>query len=128
MGRLADLLQKRSPVVHAMEPDRTVADAVAVMAEHQIGAIPVLRDGELIGIFSERDLLRRVVAPGRSLEKTLLRDVMTADPVVLQRDDPISWALHRMGIDGVRHIPVLDGDRLDGFLSMRTVLKLLLDS
>ncbi len=53
---------------------------------------------------------------------------MTSGPVVLQRDDPISWALHRMGIDGYRHVPVVDGERIRGVLSSRTVLQLLLDS
>ncbi len=122
MGRLADLLQKRSPVVHAMEPDRTVADAVAVMAEHQIGAIPVLRDGELIGIFSERDLLRRVVAPGRSLEKTLLRDVMTADPVTATTRDPRELAIRKMQAVGCRHLPIMADGAIIDMLSMRDLL------
>lgn len=122
MGRLADLLQKRSPVVHAMDPGRTVADAVAVMAEHHVGAIPVLRDGALIGIFSERDLLRRVVAPGRSPEKTLLREVMTADPVTASTRDPREVAIQKMQAVGCRHLPIVADGVIIDMLSMRDLL------
>ena len=107
----------------------TVSEAVNLMRERHEGCVFVEQEGEgLIGVFTERDVAVRVAARGRDPEQTRLQDVMTADPVVLQRDDPVSWALHRMGIDGFRHVPVLDGDRLHGFLSSRTVLKLLLDS
>ena len=122
MGRLADLLQKRSPVVHAMDPERTVADAVAAMAEHHVRAIPVLRDGALIGIFSERDLLRRVVAPGRSPEKTLLREVMTADPVTASTRDPREVAIQKMQAVGCRHLPIVADGVIIDMLSMRDLL------
>ena len=122
MGRLAQLLQRRSPVIHAMEPNQTVADAVAVMAEHQVGAVPILEDGELIGIFSERDLLRRVVAPGRSLEKTPLRDVMTSDPVTATTRDPREMAIHKMQTVGCRHLPIVADGVIIDMLSMRDLL------
>ena len=63
---------------------------------------------------------RRSTNPGR----TRLEEVMTPNPVTLRREDPLSWALHRMGVDGFRHLPILDGERLIGFLSVRTVLEL----
>ncbi len=120
-------LPLKKPLV--LGPGSSVAEAVSLMRERHEGCVLVEQDGAgLIGVFTERDVVVRVASRGRDPEQTRLEEVMTADPVVLQRDDPISWALHRMGIDGVRHIPVLDGDRLHGFLSMRTVLKLLLDS
>jgi len=123
---LAELPLKK-PLV--LGPGSTVAEAVSLMRERHEGCVFVEREGAgLIGVFTERDFAVRVASRGRDPERTRLEEVMTAGPVVLQSDDPISWALHRMGIDGVRHIPVLDGDRLRGFLSMRTVLKLLLDS
>ncbi len=120
-------LPLKKPLV--LGPGSSVAEAVSLMRERHEGCVFVEQEGaRLIGVFTERDVAVRVASRGRDPEQTRLEEVMTADPVVLQRDDPISWALHRMGIDGVRHIPVLDGDRLHGFLSMRTVLKLLLDS
>jgi len=120
-------LPLKKPLV--LGPGSSVAEAVGLMRERHEGCVLVEQKGAgLIGVFTERDVVVRVASRGRDPEQTRLEEVMTADPVVLQRDDPVSWALHRMGIDGVRHIPVLDGDRLHGFLSMRTVLKLLLDS
>jgi CBS domain-containing protein len=105
-----------------MDPERTVADAVAVMAEHHVGAIPVLRDGALIGIFSERDLLRRVVAPGLSPEKTLLREVMTADPVTASARDPREVAIQKMQAVGCRHLPIVADGVIIDMLSMRDLL------
>ena len=123
---LAELPLKK-PLV--LGPGASVAEAVALMRQHHEGCVFVEQEGEgLIGVFTERDVAVRVASRGRDPEKTRLEEVMTASPVALQRDDPVSWALHRMGIDGFRHIPVLDGDRLHGFLSSRTVLKVLLDS
>ena len=123
---LAELPLKK-PLV--LGPDSTVAEAVGLMCERHEGCVFVETDADgLVGVFTERDVAVRVAPRGRDPEQTRLREVMTAGPVVLQRDDPVSWALHRMGVDGFRHIPVLDGERLHGFLSSRTVLKLLLDS
>ncbi len=123
---LADLPLKK-PLI--LGPNSTVAEAVSLMREHKEGCVFIENEGaELIGVFTERDVAVRVASRGRDPQQTRLKEVMTTGPVVLQRDDPVSWALHRMGIDGFRHIPVLDGDRLHGFLSSRTVLKLLLDS
>jgi len=123
---LAELPLKK-PLV--LGPASSVSEAVKLMRERHEGCVFVEKEGAgLIGVFTERDVVVRVASRGRDPEQTSLQEVMTAGPVVLQRDDPISWALHRMGIDGFRHIPVLDGNRLHGFLSSRTVLKLLLDS
>jgi CBS domain-containing protein len=123
---LAELPLKK-PLV--LGPGASVAEAVALMRQHHEGCVFVEQEGEgLIGVFTERDVAVRVASRGRDPEKTRLQEVMTASPVTLQRDDPVSWALHRMGIDGFRHIPVLDEGRLHGFLSSRTVLKVLLDS
>ena len=122
-----DELPLKEPLV--LGSGSSVAEAVRLMREHHEGCVFVAKEGaELIGVFTERDVVVRVAARGRDPEQTRLQEVMTAGPVVLQRDDPLSWALHRMGIDGFRHVPVLDGKRLHGFLSSRTVLKALLDS
>lgn len=123
---LADLALKKPLVLSA---DASVAAAIDLMHERREGCVYIENESaELIGVFTERDVTVRVVSRGRDPQRTRLAEVMTTGPVVLQREDPLAWALHRMGIDGFRHIAVMDGDRLDGFLSSRTVLKLLLDS
>ena len=106
-----------------VSPDATVREAVDLMREKREGCVFV-RDatGSLVGVFTERDLAARVAVPGRNPDETAVNEVMTRNPVTLQKADPLAWALHRMGVDGYRHLPVLDGGRLIGFLSVRKVL------
>jgi CBS domain-containing protein len=122
MDRLAELLQKRSPVVHPLPPEATVLEAVAVMAERGVGAIPVVDQGKLVGIFSERDVLRRVIALGRGPERTALGEVMTRDPVTASAGESRFAAIVKMQAAGCRHLPiVVDGLVID-MLSIRDLL------
>lgn len=109
-------------------PDARVSEAIKLMRECHEGCIFVCREkGELVGVFTERDVTARIAARGRDPERTRLAEVMTRKPLTLAAGDPLAWALHRMGVDGHRHIPVLDDGRLVGFLSSRIVLKRLAD-
>ncbi len=122
MDRLAEILQKRSPVVHPLAPEATVLEAVAVMAEQGVGAIPVVDHGKLVGIFSERDVLRRVIALGRAPERTPLGTVMTRDPVTASVAESRLAAIVKMQAAGCRHLPiVVDGLVID-MLSIRDLL------
>jgi CBS domain-containing protein len=117
-------LPLKEPLVLGTEA--TVDDAVELMRERDEGCVFVEgEEHELIGVFTERDLAARVVARGQVPRETQLVDVMTPSPFTLRREDTMAFALHRMGVDGYRHVPVLDGGRLVGFLSMRTVLSVL---
>ena len=122
MGRLAPILQRRPPVVHVLGPDQTTAEAVLVMSQHQVGAVMIVDQGTLIGIFSERDLLRRVIARGRNPAKTSLREAMTPDPITATRDEDRTSALRKMRSMGCRHLPiVVNGVGID-MLSMRDLM------
>ncbi len=122
MGRLVSILQRRSPVVYLLSPEQTVAEAVRVMAENHIGVVPILERDRLVGIFSERDLLRRVIAKGRHLEKTSLGEVMTPDPVTAMPDEDRKSAIQKMQAVGCRHLPIVVHDRVIDMLSMRDLL------
>jgi CBS domain-containing protein len=102
-----------------LAPQTTVREAAKLMTERKIGAIMVVEGGRLVGIFSERDVLGRVVARGLDPDKTLLRDTMTANPVTVGPDDPPASALEMMAQRGFRHLPVVDGDRIVGMVSIR---------
>ena len=78
-----------------------------------------------MGVLTERDVSARLVTRRRDPNETRAEEVMTANPVRLRSEDPLAWALHRMGVDGHRHLPVTRADRLIGFLSIRTVLQAL---
>lgn len=109
-----------------LRPGASIADAVRLMTDRDEGCVFVLDERErLIGVLTERDVALRVVARGRSADQTRLAEVMTPNPFFLLAEDALTFALHRMGVDGFRHIPVLDGQKLIGFLSMRTVLEVL---
>jgi len=122
MGLIAQLLQKRTPVVHIIHPQQPVIDAVALMAARRVGAVPVVEQGRLVGIFSERDLLRRVVAVGRPSEKTPVSEVMTPDPVTASPSDERAWAVLKMEQIGCRHLPIVQHGALVDMLSIRDLL------
>ena len=107
--------------VHRVAPAAPVADAAALMAQAHVGAVAVLEGDRLVGIVSERDIVFRLVAPGRSPATTTVAEIMTADPVTLQIDDPVSGALAAKLGDAFRHLPVMDGRRVAGVLSYRDI-------
>jgi CBS domain-containing protein len=90
--------------------------------EHKIGAVPVMRDGKLAGILSERDIMNRVVASGRTPGATAVSEVMTANPRAVPADETIDECLFIMREFGFRHLPITDGTQLKGIVSLRDVL------
>ncbi len=115
-------LALKEPLV--LSPDSTVGEGIELMKQRGEGCVLVQDgDGKLAGVFTEHDVASRMAARGRDPQKTKLAEVMTPNPITLDRGDPLSWALHRMGVDGYRHLPVLDDGKLIGFLSIRTVLQ-----
>lgn len=120
-------LPLKTPLI--LGPGATVQEATDLMHEKHEGCVFVEQgEHELVGVFTERDLAARVIARGRSATDTRLEDVMTPNPFTLRKEDALAFALHRMGVDGYRHVPVMDDKRLIGFLSMRTVLRVLAGS
>jgi CBS domain-containing protein len=99
-----------------------VIDVVRLMVEHNIGAVPVLRNGELAGIFSERDLMKRVVAALLDPRTTRVGDVMTTGPLVVAPNRSLEDCLALMKAHGFRHLPVCDGGKVKGLISLRDLL------
>jgi CBS domain-containing protein len=107
-----------------LPPSASVAEAVRVMAEKDIGSVLVVDDeGRLVGIVSERDIIRRVLGAGRGLEDTRLEEIMTRDPVSVDPEATIDEALRVMARLRVRHLPVVDQStgRLVGMVSIRDI-------
>lgn len=114
----------RPPV--AVEPGATVAQALEIMQRERVGCILVVEERKLLGIFTERDLLR-ILGRGESLEKPI-REVMTPEPVSVRKGDPISVVLSRMSSGGFRHLPVLGrSGKLIGTISIKRVVRFLAD-
>ncbi|MEB3851183.1 MAG: CBS domain-containing protein, partial [Desulfurococcales archaeon] len=108
----------------ALRPDSTVEEAVRVMAERNIGLILVVDDeGNLVGVFSERDVIRRVLARGLDPAKTRLSEVMTPNPKSIDPEATVEEALRLMARLGVRHLPVVDREsgKLVGVVSVKDI-------
>lgn len=102
--------------------DMTVSEAASRMADARIGAVIVLDDGKLVGIFTERDLLLRVVSAGKDPGKTRISEVMTGEVAVCDANETYENCLAQMRQIGCRHMPIVEGDRLLGVLSIRDLL------
>jgi CBS domain-containing protein len=120
MPTLRDLVKDRK--VYSIEATRTVLEAARFMMERNVGALPVLRNGELAGIVSERDIMNRVVAVGRTPGTTAVSEIMTANPRAVPSDESIEECLFIMREFGFRHLPIVDGKELKGLISLRDVL------
>jgi len=122
MKQIAELIEGH-PLILAQSSDN-VRDVARKMSERNIGAIAVLDSGQLVGIFSERDLMTRVVVPGLNPDDTPVANVMTKALVAAKPEEEIGSALQKMQSLGCRHLPVVDEGTLIGMLSLRDLLKI----
>lgn len=119
---IREIISSKGAFVVTVDPDRMVLDAMKVLVEHGIGAVVVVEGDEIVGIMSERDVLRLGAASPASLETTRVGDVMTRDLIVAVPDDDLDYAMQVMTKNRIRHLPVVDGGRLFGILSIGDVV------
>ena len=118
-----DVLVSKDRRVIAIDIDAPVSEAIAKLVQNNIGSLPVLDPrGHLVGIFSERDVVRRVVAMGRPIDKTRLAEVMTPDPITASPGDERAEAMRKMDDAQCRHLPIVQHGALVDMLSIRDVL------
>ena len=120
MSRVMDVLAQKD--LYSVQPDQNVTDVARHMAELHVGAILVMENGELKGIFSERDFLVRVVVERRDPNQTSVGDVMTCNVATIDETSTIEDAMESMRVHNCRHLPVTRGGAVVGFLSMRDVM------
>ena len=114
---------KKHKEVISIAPNRPVFDALVILAEYKIGALAVMQDGKLVGIFSERDYAREVILQGRSSKTTQISEVMTVKVISGNPDDLVDKAMALMSEKNIRHLPVMDGDKMIGMLSIGDLVK-----
>lgn len=117
------LSDKKHKEIISIAPNRPVFDALVILAEYKIGALAVMEGDKLVGIFSERDYAREVILQGRSSKTTQIYEVMTAKVITGKPDDMVDKTLNLMSEKRFRHLPVLDGDKMIGMLSIGDLVK-----
>ncbi len=124
---IAAILKDRKGGIQSLTPDTTVAEAVALLAEKRIGAAPVLDDGRVVGIFSERDVIHCLQADGATALAERIGDVMTTEVKSVGPGESVIGALSLMTQRRIRHLPVIEGDTLVGFVSIGDLVKYRID-
>ena len=117
------LNDKKHKEVISIAPNRPVFDALVILAEYKIGALAVVENGKLVGIFSERDYAREVILQGRSSKTTQIHEVMTDKVITGKPDVMVDKAMSLMSEKNIRHLPVMDGETLIGMLSLGDLVK-----
>jgi len=118
--RIYDLIKNQE--TYEAEMGVTVMEAVRAMVDRNIGAVPIVHNGKLVGVFSERDLMKRVVAEGLDPRRTCLAEVMTEDPLTINTNEDLQNCMSLMRRHGFRHLPVCHEGQLVGIVSLRDIL------
>ena len=123
MKTVMQLLQAKGGEVHTVPPDARVFDALKLMAEKNVGALVVAEGGKLAGIITERDYARKVILLGKSSHDIPVREIMTAKVVTVQPGQTVEDCMALMTARRTRHLPVMEGERLIGILSIGDLVK-----
>ncbi len=125
MKPVSELFNNRSGNSNALwsvKPDDTVFDAIKVLAEKGVGALLVMQKGKLVGIVSERDYTRKIALQGKNSKEALVRDIMTANVLVVSPKTRTRECMSIMSKKNIRHLPVVDGDTVVGMLSIHDLM------
>jgi CBS domain-containing protein len=117
------MLDRKARALFTVEPDAPVLEAIRAMAAHQVGALLVMSGDDLRGIISERDYARKVILLGRSSADTPVRDIMSSPVITVQPDTTVQACMQLMTDKHVRHLPVTDGGRVIGMVSIGDLVK-----
>ena len=126
MGKVKHILSDKGSFLFTITPETTVFEALDLMVEKNIGALIVAENGKLKGIFTERDYARKVILKGRSSKDTHVAEIMDYHPTVTP-DTTVEECMNLMNEKNMRHLPVLDGDKLVGLVSIGDVVKFIID-
>src|SRR5271169_6130105 len=128
-GKVSSILaHKKASGVWSIGPNAMVFDAIHLMDEKNVGALPVVDDKTLVGVVSERDYTRKVIVKGRSSKDTPVSDIMTKEPLTVNSGNSVTECMRIMTEKRVRHLPVLEGTELVGILSIGDVVNWLMSS
>ena len=122
MRALSELMEKREIKAHSVSPDDSVFSALQVLADRDVGALMVMDNGKLVGVFSERDYTRKIALSGRSSKDTKVADIMTSQVLTVTAMTRTRDCMALMSQRKIRHLPVMDGDKAIGMISIRDIM------
>lgn len=123
MDTVRNILQIKGNAVYTVSPESSVYEALEKLEDNNLGSLVVVENGNLIGIFTERDYARKVILKGHSSKETHVRDIMTERPIFVTPDSTIEACMQLMSSKFIRHLPVLDNDQLVGVISIGDVVR-----
>lgn len=126
MKTVADMLDSKGREVWSITPDKSVYDAIVLMAEKEIGALTVTEGGKMVGIISERDCARKVILKDRMSAEIKVGEAMTGDVISVMLTSTVDDCMAAMSSHKIRHLPVLDADSLVGIVAVGDVLKFII--
>jgi CBS domain-containing protein len=127
MVRVKQLLERKGHDVWAVDAEEPVLEAIQIMADKHVGALPVTRNGQLVGVVSERDYARKVILVGRSSAETPVWQIMSSPVVTVTPDDDVRRCMQMMTDLRIRHLPVMQGDRMVGVISIGDLVRAVIE-
>ena len=127
MRSVIDILQEKGAQIFAVSADTTVYDALQLMADKNVGALMVLEGDKAVGLVSERDYARKIVLKGKLSRDVPVRDIMTVEMVRIGPDEDVEGCMELMTDKRIRHLPVFDGERLLGIVSIGDIVKAIIE-
>ncbi len=128
MGKVRNILQAKGGAIFSVEPTITVYKAIELMSEKNISSLLITeKEGKLLGIFTERDYARKLILRGKSSKDTLIKELMTENPVTVASDSSIEDCMKVMTSKYVRHLPVVDNGKIAGMVSMGDVVRFIMN-
>jgi CBS domain-containing protein len=128
MHQVRHLLETKGNAVYAIAPEAPVLEAIRQMAERRVGALVVMKGQTLAGIVSERDYARKVILQGRSSAQTAVADIMSGEPLTISPETDVFDCMRLCTERRVRHLPVVEGDRVVGVISIGDLVKAVIDA
>lgn len=126
--KVSDILQKKGAVIFSVTGSTTVFDALKILGEKNIGALPIIEEGKLLGILSERDYARKIILKGKTSHDTPVSEIMTENPFTVHPKDSIESCMSIMSDKHIRHLPVVSDDEVLGMISIGDVVTAIIQS